>query len=338
MQIFVEFLNSEGGKEEIPSSYKRVSQVVEHLQRKYPGRFPELKLKYYDQELTNDQLLKDLLEENESILELGALEKKTRDEDNVRAWVTTECRIVFKQKDNKFPHFISPGDAPFEFNTSFFQRMEAFSVFRYAEEREDGEPVCIGYQYELPKDANILQFEVRKNGVFKRMKDKVEREIFPVGEPLRVCEGDFFMPVTDHTYFGQPLPVFIKNKTGKRIFTISGGSRRFKKLSLDPVTGDNDNGEQIKIRKVNKGYMLGLTTRDYLDRDGKAVYDTDMYIVPGRGKIKTIEIETTSPQGYRVTPIKTNEERLNPLRKDETKTFREADKDFWGNFLTKSRT
>jgi len=335
MQIFVEFLNFEGGKEEIPSSYKRVSQVIEHLQRKYPGRFPELKLKYYDQELKNDQLLKDLLEENESILELGALEKKAEDADKLRACLTTECRIVFKQKDNKVPHFIYPGDAPFEFNTSFFQRMEAFFVFRDNEEREDGEPVWIGYHYELPKDANILQFEVRKNGVFKRMRNKVEKEIVSVGEPLRVCEGDFFMPVTDHTWFGQPLSVFIKNKTGKRILTISGRSRGFKKLSLDPVTEDNDRAQQIKIRKVNKGYKLGLTTREYLDRNGNAVYDTNMYIVPGGGKIKLIEIEGSVDRGFRVTPIKTNDERLNPLQKVETKTFRQSDKDYLRNTLTR---
>jgi len=155
MQIFVEFLNSEGGKEEILSRCVTVSQVIEHLQRKYPGRFPELKLKYYDQELKNDQLLKDLLEENESILELGALEKKAEDADKLRACLTTECRIVLKQKDSKVPHFIYPGDAPFEFKTSFFQRMEAFVVFRDAQEREEGEPVWYGYHYELPKVSNL---------------------------------------------------------------------------------------------------------------------------------------------------------------------------------------
>ena len=100
--LFFNLLNNLG-KEEIPSSYKRVSQVIEHLQRKYPGRFPELKLKYYDQVLKDDQLLEDLLEENESILELGALEKKAEDADKLRACLTTECRIVFKQKGNRTP-------------------------------------------------------------------------------------------------------------------------------------------------------------------------------------------------------------------------------------------
>ena len=127
--LFFNLLNI-SGKEEIPSRCKRVSQVIEHLQRKYPGRYPGLRLKYYDQELKDDQLLKDLLEENESILELGALEKMTEDADKFRVCLTTECRIVFKQKDNNVPHFLYPGDAPFEFNTSFFQRMEAFFVFR----------------------------------------------------------------------------------------------------------------------------------------------------------------------------------------------------------------
>jgi len=332
MKLFVEFLSAEGGKEEILSRCVKVSQVIEHLQRKYPGRFPDLKLKYYDQVLKDDQLLKDLLEEDEDILELGALEKKAEDADKLRACLTTECRIVFKQKDNKIPQFLYPGDAPYEFNTSFVQRNESFVVLRDAQEREDGEPVWIGYRYKLPKDNNILQFEVKKEGVFKRMKNKVEK-IEPVGEAERVCESVFFMPVSDHTWFGQPLPVFIKNKTGNRILAISGGSKRFKKLNLDPVSGDDDRAQHIKIRKVNTGYKLGLTTREYLDRDGNAVYDTDMYKVPGRG-IRLIEIERWS-QGYRVTPIKTNDERLNPLQKVDTKTFRQSDKDFWRNFWTR---
>ena len=46
------------------------------------------------------------------------------------------------------------------------------------------------------------------------MKNRKESEIFPLGEPVKALEEDFFMPVTDHTWFGQPLQVFIKNKTG----------------------------------------------------------------------------------------------------------------------------
>ena len=46
------------------------------------------------------------------------------------------------------------------------------------------------------------------------MKNRKESEIFPLGEPVKALEGDFFMPVSDHTWFGQPLSVFIKNKTG----------------------------------------------------------------------------------------------------------------------------
>ena len=126
---FFNLLNN-SGKEEILPRCVKVSQVIEHLQRKYPGRFPDLKLKYYDQVLKDDQLLKDLLEENESILELGALEKKAEDADKLRACLTTECRIVLKQKDNKTPQFLYPGDAPYEFNTSFFQRNESFVVLR----------------------------------------------------------------------------------------------------------------------------------------------------------------------------------------------------------------
>ena len=113
---------------------------------------------------------------------------------------------------------------------------------------------------------------------------------------------------------------------------------RFKKLSLDPVTEDNDRAQHIKIRKVNKGYKLGLTTREYLDKDRNAVYDTNMYIVPGGGKIKLIEIEGSVDRGFRVTPIKTNDERLNPLQKVETKTFRQSDKDYLRNTLTRGRT
>ena len=127
--LFFNLLNI-SGKEEIPSRCKRVSQVIEHLQRKYPGRFPGLRLKYYDQELKDDQLLKDLLEENESILELGALEKMTEDADKLRACLTTYCRIVFKQKGNKTPQFLYPNDTPFEFKSSFFRRNESFVVFK----------------------------------------------------------------------------------------------------------------------------------------------------------------------------------------------------------------
>jgi len=151
---------------------------------------------------------------------------------------------------------------------------------------------------------------------------------------VRALEGDFFMPVSDHTWFGQPLSVFIKNKTGNKILAISGGSKRFKKLDLDPISGD-DRAQHIKIRKVNRGYALGLTTEQYLDGNRNKVYVTDMYMIPGGGRIKLIEIETTARQGYRVTLIKANDERLNPLQKFETKTFREADKDFWRNTLTK---
>ena len=75
-----------------------------------------------------------------------------------------------------------------------------------------------------------------------------------------------------------------------------------------------------------------------MDGDGKAVYDTDMYVVPGGGKIKLIEIEGSVDMGFRVTPIKANDERLNPLQKVETKTFRQSEKDFWRNTLTKGRT
>merc|ERR1711988_1322373 len=80
---------------------------------------------------------------------------------------------------------------------------------------------------------------------------------------------------------------------------------------------------------------LGLTTREYLDKDRNAVYDTNMYIVPGGGKIKLIEIEGSVDRGFRVTPIKTNDERLNPLQKAETKTFRQSDKDYLRNTLTR---
>ena len=104
--------------------------MIEHLQRKYPGKYPGLRLKYYDQELKDDQLLKDLLEENESILELGALEKKAEDADKLRACLTTECRIVFKQKGNRTPQFLYPYDTPFEFNSSFFRQNESFIVFK----------------------------------------------------------------------------------------------------------------------------------------------------------------------------------------------------------------
>jgi len=334
MQIFVEFLNSEGGEEEIPSRCKRVSQLIEHLQRKYPGQYPGLRLKYYDQELKDDQLLKDLLEENQSILELGALEKMTEDADKLRACLTTYCRIVFKQKGNKTPQFLYPNDAPFEFKSSFFRRNESFVVFKDAEEREDGEQVWIGYRYVLQVDANLLDVKVKNEGVFKHTRDHVWSKMEPVGEPVRALEGDFFMPVSDHTWFGQPLSVFIKNKTGNKILAISGGSKRFKKLDLDPISGD-DRAQHIKIRKVNRGYALGLTTEQHLDGNRNKVYVTDMYMIPGGGRIKLIEIETTARQGYRVTLIKANDERLNPLQKFETKTFREADKDFWRNTLTK---
>ena len=121
---------------------------------------------------------------------------------------------------------------------------------------------------------------------------------------------------------------------GKRILTISGRSRGFKKLSLDPVTEDNDRAQQIKIRKVNQGYNLGLTTEQNLDKNRNPVYVTDMYMIPGGDRIKLIEIETTAHQGYRVTLIKANDERLNPLQKVETKTFRQSDKDIWRNTLT----
>ena len=109
-------------------------------------------------------------------------------------------------------------------------------------------------------------------------------------------------------------------------------------MYLDPVIGGDDRAQNIKIRKVNKGYKLGLTTREYLDRNGNAVYDTNMYIVPGGGKIKLIEIEGSVDRGFRVTPIKTNDERLNPLQKVETKTFRQSDKDYLRNTLTRGRT
>ena len=55
---------------------------------------------------------------------------------------------------------------------------------------------------------------MKNEGVFKRTKDHVWSKMEPVGEEVRALEGDFFMPVSDHTWFGQPLSVFIKNITG----------------------------------------------------------------------------------------------------------------------------
>ena len=112
---------------------------------------------------------------------------------------------------------------------------------------------------------------------------------------------------------------------------MSGRSRSFSVLGLDPVS---DRATPFKIQKNHAGdYSFGLAIGGPSD----GTYWADMYTVPSKG-IKLIEIEYTGNNaGYNVIPTSSEGNRNNPLLKKKTKTFREADKNFWRDTLVKGK-
>ena len=117
----------------------------------------------------------------------------------------------------------------------------------------------------------------------------------------------------------------------EKINLVSGRSRSFSVLGLDPVS---DRATPFKIQKNHAGdYSFGLA----IGGPSNGTYRADMYTVPSKG-IKLIEIEyTKNNAGYNVIPTSSEGNRNNPLLKQETKTFREADKNFWRDTLVKGK-
>ena len=112
----------------------KISDVIEELQNRYPGK--DYFMKYFDDRLDLTERLKDIAESDDETLELEAFEKadgddgeeKPRDRSTLRN--ESDCRIVIQHKGRRTPTFLAPGDVPFEFKTGFFESMKAFIVFR----------------------------------------------------------------------------------------------------------------------------------------------------------------------------------------------------------------
>merc|ERR1711988_1099188 len=183
---------------------------------------------------------------------------------------------------------------------------------------------------ECRKDKNIDSYKVKDDGVYKVMKNRKQVKMEPQMENIEAYEGDFHRPTRTGTFFGKSYALDFINKTEEKINLVSGRSRSFSVLGLDPVS---DRATPFMIQKNHAGdYSFGLAIGGPSD----GTYWADMYTVPSKG-IKLIEIEyMENNAGYNVIPTSSEGNRNNPLLKKKTKTFREADKNFWRDTLVKA--
>ena len=131
------------------------------------------------------------------------------------------------------------------------------------------------------------------------------------------------------------VQVIFSLSIGEKIVTVSGRSKSFLVLDLDPVVEKHDRATNIKIKPDKEGYRIGLTARKSLDKAGMFTYEADMFKVPKGIKLIEIEKSQGTKAVRRLIAVDTTGARSNPLQKDQTKTFREADKTFWRDVMIK---